>query len=553
MNFSLKESGPYNKGKRMSDEKKWIPRYVKTEGNSGDDCVDLFESGITGDKYLAWLKENMVEGRPVIHPKKPKPKPKPTPNPAPEPVAEPASNVVALRKPVEETDYGIPPEFSEDALAEQFTKTYSETMKFCGPADCWYIWWNGKWIKDETAVAVDRARKICKLASADVMLKVALTPSKAERVSNAISSRRMFSNIEQIARTDRQHVVSPTKFDSRPYLLNTPGGIVELKTGELRPGRKDDFCTLTTSVTPDGEMNCPRWLSFLDDATNHDPELILYLQRIAGYALTGAVTEHAFFFCYGGGGNGKGTYVNTLDFLLGTYSKVAQMDTFTESRFSKHSTELAFLQGARLVTAQELDAGARWNETRIKTLTGGDPITARHMYQSEFTYYPTFKLLFSGNNKPIIKNVDAAMRRRMYLIPFEYEVPEDKIDGKLQAHLKEVEGPGILQWAIEGCLDWQLNTLNPPERVMLTTNEYFEDEDRIAAFFIECCDQGTGLRELTTRLYNRYRDWCESNGEYPVSRKNFLSSIARKGFRSKNLGGQMSIEGVHVPDTWMAG
>jgi len=530
----------------------WVPRHIRTEGNTGNDCANLFEQGITGQKYLEWLKENMVDGPPTGRLKRPKPKPKPAAEV--EPTAEPApmvqDNVVALRKVEPEIDYGLPPEFSEDSLAERFTTAYADTMKYCGPAGCWYVWWKGKWIKDDTAVAIDRARKVCKLASAEVMLRAPALGQKAERISNAVSSRRMFSNVEQIARTDRAHIVTPTKFDSRLWILNTPGGIVELKTGELRPARKDDFCTLAANVTPDGAGHCPRWHEFLDDATNGDPELKLYLQRVAGYALTGAITEHAFFFCYGGGGNGKGTYVNTLDYLLGSYSKVADMDTFTETRYSKHTTELAFLQGARLVTAQELDAGAKWNETRIKTLTGGDPITARHMYQSEFTYYPTFKLLFSGNNKPILKSVDDAMKRRMYLIPFEYKVPDEKRDGQLGNYLKEVEGPGILQWAIEGCLDWQHNTLNPPERVTINTNEYFEDEDRIGAFFVECCDIGIGLREATTRLYNRYREWCEENGEYAVSRKRFLSNIAQKGYKSKNMGGSMSVEGLQIPIAW---
>jgi putative DNA primase/helicase len=172
------------------------------------------------------------------------------------------------------------------------------------------------------------------------------------------------------------------------------------------------------------------------------------------------------------------------------------------------------------------------------------------MYQSEFTYYPTFKLLFSGNNKPILKNVDEAMRRRMYLIPFEYKVPDHKRDGNLGEYLKEVEGPAILQWAIEGCLDWQHNSLNPPERVTMTTNEYFEDEDRIGAFFVECCERGVGQRELTTRLYNRYREWSEENGEYAVSRKRFLSTIAQKGYKSKNMGGQMTVEGLAIPAAW---
>jgi putative DNA primase/helicase len=294
-------------------------------------------------------------------------------------------------------------------------------------------------------------------------------------------------------------------------------------------------------------------MAFLNDATRGDPELLRYLQRVAGYCLTGAVTEHAFFFCYGGGGNGKGTFINMLDWLLGSYSKVADMDTFTEQRYAKHTTELAFLQGARLVTGQEIDSGCKWNESRLKTLTGGDPITAREMYGNPFTFYPTFKLLFSGNNKPMIKNVDKAMRRRMYLIPFEYEVPDSKVDGNLRAHFQENEAGGILQWAIEGCLDWQQYTLNPPDAVRMTTDEYFEDEDRIGSFFTECCEMGLGYRELTSRLYQRYREWCEENGIFATSRWNFVAAIGQKGYKSKNRGGSMSVEGLKLPDAYAPG
>jgi putative DNA primase/helicase len=525
----------------------WTPRHVVTTGHDGSDCCDLFEAGITGERYLQWLKEHIAEGPPKINVKPKEKKKKPTVKKS-EPVTEAknTSNVVPIHQPDEELDYGMPPEYSEDALAEEFTRKYENVLKFSGTENCWYNWDGHIWSQDRSGIALDKARKVCKVASSDVMARQELG-RKVERISNTLSSRRMFANVEAIARTDRKHVVTPTKFDSRTMILNTPKGVVDLKTGELRPARKDDFCTLTTACAPDGEQNCPKWFDYLEDATQGDTELKTYLQRVAGYCLTGSVNEHAFFFCYGGGGNGKGTYINTIDFLMGSYSKVANMDTFVATRHTAHPEELAELYGARLVTAQEPDAGSRWNEARIKTLTGGDPITARKLYQSSFTFYPTFKLLFSGNHKPMIKNVDAAIRRRMYLIPFDFKVPDEKRDGGLQDYLKQVEGPGILQWAIEGCLDWQLNTLNAPERVRVTTDEYFEDEDRIGVFFAECCEIGTGYREVTTRLYQRYRDWMQSNGEYAVSRKRFLESLAQKGFYSRNRGGQMSVEGIQLP------
>jgi putative DNA primase/helicase len=540
----------------MTDKKDdaWVPRHVATEGfNDGRDCSDLFASGITGQDYIDWLRERMRPGPEMIHiePKtKSKPKPNPTPNVQPEVAPGPTDNVVALRQPEAEPDLDTPPEYSEDALAELFSTRYHESMKYCGPNKCWFVWDGGKWIQDNSGIAIDKSRRICKVASSDVMGRTDLG-NKQHRISHNIASYRMFGAVEKIARTDRRHVVKPTRFDSKLWLLNTPGGVVDLKTGQLRPARKDDFCTLSTTAAPGGE--CPRWLQFLEDATLGDAELLRYLQRVAGYCLTGSVNEHAFFFCYGGGGNGKGTFINMIDWLMGSYSKVSGMDTFTEQRFSKHETELAYLQGARLVTAQETDSGSRWNESRIKQLTGGDPITARKMYGDPFTFYPTFKLLFSGNNKPMIKNVDAAIRRRMYLIPFDNDIPEERQDQKLGAHLREKEAGGILQWAIEGSLDWQHNSLNPPDRVRLTTDEYFEEEDRIGSFFAECCEIGIGHRELTSRLYQRYREWCEENGIFAQSRWNFVAAVAQKGYRSKNRGGQMSIEGLKLPDAYQPG
>ena len=213
-------------------------------------------------------------------------------------------------------------------------------------------------------------------------------------------------------------------------------------------------------------------------------------------------------------------------------------------------TEMAWLHGARLVIAQEVPEGSKWHETRIKELTGGDPITARHMYESEFTYYPTFKLVFTGNHKPILRNVDDAMRRRMFLIPFDFKVPKKSVDGNLGDYFKTEEADGILQWAVEGCLDWQLNSLNPPDRVRMSTDEYFDEEDIIGTFLTDCCEIGLGYRVMTTKLYQRYREWCEQEKEYALPSHRFRPMMAAKGYKSKNRGGQMCLQGIKLPDNY---
>jgi putative DNA primase/helicase len=200
-------------------------------------------------------------------------------------------------------------------------------------------------------------------------------------------------------------------------LLGTPGGTVDLRTGELRTSRLEDCITKMTSVAPLDEP-CPRWIQFLNEATGKDADLIEFLQQWCGYGLTGLTREHALVFVYGAGGNGKSVFLNVVQTIMKDYAITAAMDTFTASKFDKHSTDLAMLQGARLVTASETEEGRAWAEARIKQMTGGDAITARFMRQDNFTFTPQFKLTIIGNHQPVLHNVDDAAKRRFNIVPF---------------------------------------------------------------------------------------------------------------------------------------
>jgi putative DNA primase/helicase len=283
----------------------------------------------------------------------------------------------------------------------------------------------------------------------------------------------------------------------------------------------------------------------LRDCSNDDDELISYLQRVSGYCLTGSISEQVFFFAYGTGGNGKGTWMNQLFWMLNNYSIHAQMSTFTEQRFEKHASEIAYFEGARVVTASETTAGARWHEQRIKSFTGGDPITANWMRENPFTFLPQFKLLFAGNTKPHLRNVDPAIKRRMFLIPFDIEVPEDKVDGKLPDKL-QAEGGAILRWCIEGCLDWQENSLDPPDRVIATTQDYFESEDKIGSFLDDCIGKAPDRQVRTTYLFERYCTWAESHREYVPSHKVFLDMMETKGYRPVKAGSESLFKGLFI-------
>jgi putative DNA primase/helicase len=281
------------------------------------------------------------------------------------------------------------------------------------------------WREDATMLAFDMARAVCRQAAAE---------APTSRLGAAIASAKTVAAIERLAKADRRHAATVEQWDADPWLLNTPEGVVDLRTGATRPHRANDHVTKITAVAPGG--GCPLWLRFLARITAGDVELQAFLQRAAGYALTGITREHALFFAYGTGGNGKGVFLNTLTGIMGGYAAVAEMATFTASNGDRHPTDLAMLRGARLVTAQETEEGRQWAEARIKTLTGGDPITARFMRQDFFTFAPQFKLFIAGNHKPGLRNVDEAMRRRLHLIPFTVSIPPGERDPDLPEKLR---------------------------------------------------------------------------------------------------------------------
>jgi putative DNA primase/helicase len=312
------------------------------------------------------------------------------------------------------------------------------------------------------------------------------------------------------------------QWDRDPWLLNTTAGVVDLRTGILRPARREDYMTKITTVAPG--RDCPLWLDCLKRITCNDQRLITYLQRMCGYAMTGSTREHAMFFLYGTGANGKGTFVDTIDGLLGDYARTASIETFLDSKGERHPTELAWLQGARFVTATETEQGRRWSESKLKLLTGGDPIAARYMRQDFFEYVPQFKLVVQGNHKPHLRSVDEAIRRRFNLVPFTVTIPEPERDKTLKDKLRE-EWPGILQWAIEGALAWQREGLNPPDAVRNATADYFAQEDAVGRWFEDCCELRASGWELTSARWDSWRHWTEKNGEFTGAEKEFSQSL----------------------------
>lgn len=415
---------------------------------------------------------------------------------------------------------------NEDGVARAFAAKFRDRLRYCHHAGRWYEWTGAAWRVEETNLAFHWARTTCRDLAQSGLL---------ETGSAALSKAAAASAVERFARADRVFAVISEVWDRDPWLLGTPGGTVDLRTGAVQPARQSDHITKLATVAPesspadfDPDLECPRWLDFLRDTTGDDPGLIRFLQQWCGYTLTGDTREHAVLFIYGPGGNGKSVFLNTVAGILGDYGRTAAMDTFMSAKGDRHSTDLAMLRGARMVTASETEEGRAWAESRIKELTGGSPISARFMRQDNFTFLPAFKLTITGNHKPVLQNVDDAARRRFNIVPFDRKpaTPDRELESKLKK-----EWPAILSWMIAGCLDWQRNGLIRPQVVMATTAEYFAEQDTFQQWIDDCCETGAAHACTVSALWASYSGFANARGEPTRSRtKGFPDALRSRGF-----------------------
>lgn len=436
---------------------------------------------------------------------------------------------------------------TESNVADLFAMQAVSKLRYCHSSGSWYEWTGTHWQADKKHAAFTYARRLTKNLARN-----------ADAKSQAISGKAAFcSGVEKFAQRDERLAVTSEAWDQDLFLLATPGGVVDLRTGILREAMPEDMITRVTAVAPapDG-TEAPIWRAFLLQATKEDYQLIGFLKRWFGYCLTGSTKEHALFFGYGQGGNGKSVLLNTMARIMGDYAVVAAMETFTASQGDKHPTDLAMLRGARLVTATETEEGRAWAESRIKQITGGDPVSARFMRQDFFTYIPQFKLTIAGNNKPILRNVDEAARRRFNIVPFLHK-PEKK-DLELEAKL-QAEWPAILRWMIDGCLAWQADGLTKPDVVAAATDEYFEAQDYFRRWLSECCILDATLSTKPVDLLGNFNQWCQANAEPVADNRKLRGMLERtQGLRYVTNRGTQFVRGIglqrpHENEGWRGG
>jgi putative DNA primase/helicase len=430
-------------------------------------------------------------------------------------------NIVRLAELLENGNE-VPPT-AEDSIALLFADRHSHELRYVAILGRWRHFDGSRWAHDDTLRAFDRARMICREVAAD-----------CEKAGGRIASAKTVAAVERLARSDRRLAATAAQWDAEPWLLVARDRTIDLRTGIDRAPDPTDYITKTAAcgAAPTGTPH-PIWTTFLRRITADDFELETFLQRYVGYCCSGHTSEHAFVFAHGTGANGKSTFVSTISKIFGEYATVADMNTFLASNSERHPTDLAKLAGARLVVAQETQRGRRWDETKIKALTGGDKITARFMRQDYFDYEPTFKLLIAGNHKPRLGSVDEAMRRRLLLVPFTVQIPPAERDPELARKL-EPEWPAILRWCIDGCLEWQRIGLSPPAVVCEATESYLADQDNMGQWLEERThDGGQFAFTLTSTLFASWKAWCEDRNLKPGSASALSEALADRGFAKK--------------------
>jgi putative DNA primase/helicase len=338
------------------------------------------------------------------------------------------------------------------------------------------------------------------------------------------------------ARSEPGMAVTPDMFDRDPWLLNVQNGTLDLRTGTLWPHDRADLLTKMCPVAYDDTAECPRWRKFLAEIYAEDQDLINFVQKATGYTLTGITREQALFILHGSGCNGKSTQLNVMKAMLGEgeYAMKTNLRAFSEATSHRQPSSVEYyiaqLHNVRLAYASEGEEGAKFSEGLIKDVTGGEPIAGRHPYGRPFTFQPLFKLWFGTNHEPLIKGTDPAIWRRPRKIPYTVNF-EDRKDESLYEKLI-AELPGILRWAVKGCLLWQTNDLKSPKAVKDATDNYRRAMDVIGPFLDECCLLKDGLKVESTMLYQAYVKWCAENGEQALSQRKLAERLKERGLRN---------------------
>ena len=417
---------------------------------------------------------------------------------------------------------------SDAGNARWFVRLYRESVRFVRERNSWLVHLGPSW-SESTDGAIER---LAKDAAASIFANLDDCPKgiRDERIKHGLKTEqapRLMAMLE-LAKSEPGITVPLSALDRDPFLLGTRGGGIDLRAGSFKFPAANEYVTRQVGCEYRRGAQCPTWLAFLDRAMAGDAAMIEFLQRAVGYSLTGDTSEQCIFICHGPGANGKSVFLRTVRALLGTYGADASIETFTDRRDGSASNDLARLANIRFVSATELDEGRRLAEGLIKSLTGGEALTARFLFREYFEFTPTFKVWLGVNHKPAIRGDDHGIWRRIRLVPFRVTIPPVEQDKTLAGRLLR-ELPGILNWATQGCVAWQRDGLQAPNAVVSATNAYREESDALGEWISERCNLGHGISTQAKFLYDDYRSFIEDRGGEILSMKRWGQRMVGKG------------------------
>lgn len=436
-------------------------------------------------------------------------------------------------------------EFCDTDLAntQRFARRHASDVRFTADGG-WMVYEGRRWVMDEKDVRVTGLAKETVLSIYDE-IRTAHDKDEVFEWARRSQSRQRIDAIVSLARSEPGVLARVTDFDPDPMLLNVLSGTIDLRTGTIRTHDRKDLISRIAPVEYDPDAVCERWDKFVARITGGNQELYEYLRRVVGYMLTGCVDEQVLHFLHGGGANGKSVFCEVLLALLGDYAVVLCSDVLTLKRHGGIPNDLARLRGARAVFMNETTQGSRFDEAKLKDLTGADTLTARFLHREFFDFKPTHKLLIRGNHKPGIVGMDDGIWRRLRLVPFVVQIPPEEQDRQLTAKLRN-ELSGILNWAIQGCLEWQRDGLRPPALIMEAVQQYRAESDTLGKFIAERCSEKASGTIRSSHFYRAYQEFAERMGERALASKDLPAEMSRRGFSQKRNSGGMVYLGLEL-------
>lgn len=432
--------------------------------------------------------------------------------------------------------------WDDTGRGQRLNDQFGDVFRYMATDKTWYFYNGSYWELDNgrhIELAAEKVVNSIKAENPDFSFATQQDKEKAMREWNKFikESRSHIAKVHMIDEFKKYVTIDHGLFDHDNMLLNTESGYVDLTNGELKDHDIKKMFSEQTAAEYSDNIDCPMWKDFLDQIFNHDKDLIHYIQKAVGYSVTGSTAEQVFFLLLGTGRNGKSVFINTIRNILGSYAKQMSVESIIVHNSSgSANSDIARLENTRLVTSSEANEGSRLDESLVKQLTGGDRILARFLYGQEFEYDPKFKIWMATNHLPFIRGTDEGIWRRIKVIPFNVQIPANKVDKNLENKLK-AEWTGILNWIVQGAIMWQVEGLKDPKVVQDASKQYRENMDPLEAFLDECCKAGSNYTIMGRPLYNAYRDWARESNEHLMSMTKFGREMAKKLPKTKERNG----------------